>query len=102
LAPSAAAVALGQEQSPRIALDRRTEEVRQARIAGCQGLARAAEQSSAVARLADDARACIGNGAQPRRSGHLASSPPAPGAAVAPAAIGGACLAGSGRPRRTT
>src|SRR5262249_13607181 len=98
LAPSAAAVALGQEQSPRIALDRRTEEVRQARIAGCQGLARAAEQSSAVARLADDARACIGKGAQRRGSGHLASSPPAPGAGVAPAAIGGLAWPGAGAP----
>jgi len=60
LAP-AAAVALGQEQACGIALDRRTEKARQARIVGRQGLARAAVQSAVAGRFAHDAWARVGD-----------------------------------------
>ena len=44
-----------------IALDRRTEKARQARIVGPQGLSRAAVQSAVAARFADDAWARVGD-----------------------------------------
>src|SRR5262249_39055196 len=102
LAPSAAAVALGQEQACRIAFDRRTEKVRQARTVGRQGLARAAVQSAVAARLADDAWARVSNRAQPRRCRHLASSPLPPDMWGPPPPRWGDLLGRQQAPRRMT
>ena len=71
LAPAAVGGALGQKQAARIALDRRTEQARQAWIVRRQRLGRAIAQAAVGAALADDLRARIGDRAQRRRCGHL-------------------------------
>ena len=66
LAPVAAAGALGQEQSVRVALDGGAEEAGEARMVRRQRLARTAVQAAVVGAFVDDSGNRVGDGAQRR------------------------------------